>query len=224
MKYRSSSSDMRRTLSFAALVLAVGATVGGASVLSQYRSRLETAGNHLQDLVSTQALLIEEIAQFESRLGQGLAAGEARGSTVGRIAAAHRTFQGFGETGVFVLGEWVAGAITRHLVTGTLVDETPPAIPDAGELMAPMKAALAGNTGTLVGKDYRGMRVLAAFRPLDLAGRPMGLVAKMDLAEVRAPVLRSATRISLGVIGLTLGLSLLFHLLGQPLLLKREDW
>ena len=66
MKYRPSSSDTRRTLSFAALVLVVGAMVGGAAVLSQDRSRLEREGVHLQDLVSTQALLIEEIAQSDA--------------------------------------------------------------------------------------------------------------------------------------------------------------
>jgi len=52
------------------------------------------------------------------------------------------------------------------------------------------EAALAGQTGTQVFTDYRGVRVLGAFQPLNIIGRlHWGLVAKMDYDEAFAPVM-----------------------------------
>lgn len=50
----------------------------------------------------------------------------------------------------------------------------------------PMAHALAGEQGVRVLVDYRGRHVLAAFGPVGLSG--LGLVLKMDLTEVYAPV------------------------------------
>lgn len=73
----------------------------------------------------------------------------------------------------------------RHVPDGSLAT-----LPIDGASAEPMQRALAGLTGTMVGSDYRGETVLAAYRPLpDL---DLGLVAKIDVAEIRAPYVRTS--------------------------------
>lgn len=53
------------------------------------------------------------------------------------------------------------------------------------EVPIPMAHALAGRIGVESSIDYRGVRVLAAYGPIDATG--LGLVLRMDLSEIYAP-------------------------------------
>ena len=109
---------------------------------------------------------------------------------------------GLGRTGVVVLGRR-AGENIRYML-----------VPDAGtqsfELTSAqvpaMAAATAGQVGFQQTRDWRGVEVLAAYRPVGY--RDWGLVTKIDVVEAYAPVawLRRLFLI-IGIMVLVLGLS-----------------
>jgi len=55
--------------------------------------------------------------------------------------------------------------------------------------------ALAGESGTIVNPDYRGVDVLVSYGPLDVQGVPWAIMAKFDMAEVVAPATALRTRL-----------------------------
>lgn len=75
----------------------------------------------------------------------------------------------------------------------------------------PMTHALRGHTGTMVTRDYRAQNVVAAYGPVGESG--LGLVVKVDAAEVFAPIREQLL--------LAISLMLLFALGGTLLLRQR---
>ncbi|MBT7617513.1 MAG: PAS domain S-box protein, partial [Calditrichaeota bacterium] len=94
----------------------------------------------------------------------------------------------------------------------------PEKIPFHSILAEPMRLALSRKSGTIVGLDYRGERVLAAFEPVDVLN--LGIVAKIDLSELRAPFIKAA----LAAIGISILLiffgSFLFFTVTNPMIKK----
>ncbi len=84
-----------------------------------------------------------------------------------------------------------------------------------------MQRALSGESGTMLGLDYRGARVLAAYEPVPEIG--WGVVAKIDIAEIREPFLRAgelAGGIAVILIAIGVGLNLR---LASPLIQRIEE-
>ncbi|MEE8311828.1 MAG: response regulator [Candidatus Binatia bacterium] len=76
------------------------------------------------------------------------------------------------------------------------------------------RRALAGESGTLVLLDYRGIDVLSSFGPLDLPGLDWAILAEIDMAEVTAPAAALRNRILVigAFLALGIGLITLFFL------------
>lgn len=70
-----------------------------------------------------------------------------------------------------------------------------------------VRRALRGETGVDVTDDYRGVRVVSAYAPIDHAGRRWAVMAEIDRAEVLAPVRSARELLVLGGLG-ALGLCL----------------
>ena len=184
---------------FRSLILILAATtllVTVVTIISLYNTAFTQHRQRLVETVTSQARLIEAIARFDVASGDADHRDEWKAATLSQIIDAHRRFEGFGETGEFTLARIKSEQIEFVLSHRHYDLDTPRPVPFSGKWAAPMRRALLGESGTIVGLDYRGKQVLAAHEPVDLLD--LGLVAKIDLAEIRAPFIR-ASLISFGV-------------------------
>lgn len=95
----------------------------------------------------------------------------------------------FGHTGDVTLAAYKKGEIVYYYSQRNGTQETD-LIKFRSNLSEPMTKALAGESGVLRGNDYRGTSVLAAYLPINELG--LGLVAKIDIAEINLPFRRAA--------------------------------
>ena len=84
-----------------------------------------------------------------------------------------------------------------------------------------MTAALSGRSGTTIGRDYAGRRVLAAFEPVPHFG--LGLVAKIDMREINQSYLHAAMTAGLVSLATVLGAVLLFFRIGEPIIRRLRE-
>jgi hypothetical protein len=174
----------------------------------------------LTETVQSQARLIEAIARFGGQPVQERPS-DAREATLRQVIDAHNHYRGFGQSGEFTLAE-KQGDLMVYLLDHRHYDRgNPKPIPFDSKLGEPMRRALSGQSGTVVGLDYRGVRVLAAHEPVkDLN---LGIVAKIDLAEIRAPFVRTGLFSALiGIIVIVAGAAL-FIMVTEPLLRRLQE-
>jgi PAS domain S-box-containing protein len=171
------------------IMAAATLVVSAISIISLYLAAIDQHRLRLVEIVNSQARLIESIAKFDSQYSNDDYPQGARAATLDQVAAAHRQFEGFGETGEFTLarrdGEQIVFVLSRRHMQA----QTPQPIPFNGEWAEPMRHALSGNSGVLTGLDYRGVEVLAAYEPVSILD--LGLVAKIDTAEIRRPFIHA---------------------------------
>jgi hypothetical protein len=92
-------------------------------------------------------------------------------------------YSGLGETGENLIGQRVGDHIlflTPRRFEAKLPSQGPVSITKG--IALPMVHATAGQTGVIIGPDYRGMTTIAAYAPLGVQG--WGLVVKQDKTEV----------------------------------------
>ena len=161
------------------LLLVTGITIG---IL--YRAAFNEEKARLVETAQSQARLIEAVARYDVVHSAEFPGGSGA-ATLQQIEGAHREYEGFGETGEFALARREGDLIVfvlghRHAQVGR-----PEPVPFDSALAEPMRRALLGQSGTVVGLDYRAATVLAAYEPVEVLD--IGIVAKIDLEEVQAP-------------------------------------
>ena len=143
-------------------------------------------------------------------------------ATLSQIVDAHEHYEGFGETGEFALarrdGDFIV-FILRHRYG---VVEHPPPVAFDSELAEPMRLALKGLSGTVIGLDYRGETVLAAHEPVAVLN--LGIVMQIDLAEIRAPFIRSGLSAAAVALLVILAGTALFFRIGNPIIARLEAY
>lgn len=181
------------------LVMAfVAVSVAAISISILYQTAFEEERARLVESTKSEARLIEAAAHFNQerylKLDHGTVE-NAREATLSQVMEAHRKYQSLGTTGEYILAEFKADHIDILMRHRNDVVDRPEPIPLDSELALPMRKALAGESGSMVGIDYRGVKVLAAYEPIRTLN--IGLVTKINLAEIRAPFVKASLIVGL---------------------------
>lgn len=178
-----------------ALLLTGAMIVAAGTFGSLYLEALDRERDIVADSVRAHAQVLEHLlAEHSGQSLDSLGSHHFRGGDDVFHDAAHGQFLAAQRQGdeVLILS-WRSGPEDRLQSRGTM--ETLP---------EPMRRALAGESGTVIAADHRGVMVIAAFHPI--ADGDTGLVLQEDLAEFSAPFVRTAAIGVLGVLSL-LGLA-----------------
>jgi len=197
------------------LLLVTGITIG---IL--YHAAFNEEKARLVETAHSQARLIEAVARYDEAHSSGFPGGSGA-ATMRQVVDAHREYEGFGNTGEFTLARKEGDLIVFLLKHRHAQVEQPEPVPFDSDLAEPMRRALSGQSGVVVGLDYRGATVLAAYEPVKVLD--LGIVAKIDLAEVRRPFWRAgllAVGFSLLVVFATV---FLLVRVSNPLIVELED-
>lgn len=215
MKQR--ATPQRRTIFLAStLILAsIALAVVILCATVQYRQAFQRRREQLAGIVKVHARLIEVAnRQGEMKLKPNRSPSNCA-AMLSQIIDAHEHYPGFGRTGEIMLAQRREGRIVfllRH--RNSDVDELME-IPWDSENAQPMRYALSGRSGTLVGSDYRGNRVLAAYEPVQGIG--LGVVAKIDTRELLVPFVEAGIAIgTLAVLMIAVG-SFCFFRIADPM-------
>jgi len=200
-----------RLLLLSSIMATVAFSVTGIAILMLYAVSFEQAEEHLLETAQSHARLIGAVARYDqqttpddpefaalatiSQIREGL--GPLHGSV--EIAVARRDDGNI----VFLLQQ---ESLQRLEPTAVLFDSP---------LAEPMRRVLMGRTGTVVGLDHHDEMVLAAHAPVPLLG--LGIVVKMDLAEVRAPFIRARFIVAAIALAVVLLGTALFLRVGEPM-------
>jgi len=211
-------NERNRFFLLISIMVAASLIVAGITIKVLYDAAFSEERARLVETAQSQARLIEAIARFDKIHQQSQHPGpeEPEEATLNQIIDAHKNYVGFGKTGEFTLARLEGDNIIfvlnhRH---GGL--DKPKPIPFVSKLAQPMRQALLGKSGTLVGHDYRGETVLAAYEPVKELN--YGIVAKIDLSEIRAPFVR-ASAVALGfTVLVVLAGALSFHQITKPII------
>ncbi len=203
----------QRQMGYMVAIMSVAALlVGAISGFVSYAATLQTMREALREAVSIQGRFIEAVARFDEEHRGDRERG--REVTLEQVADAQRTMPPIGRTGEFLVGVRRDGRIE---FLGS--DQEP--VPRETDHAEPIRRALAGEAGTLIGPDYRGVTVLAAYR--HVPALDIGLVAKVDMAEVREPFVRVALIGGAATFGVILLGALLFIRFASPILRRLRE-
>ncbi|MDH3899666.1 MAG: PAS domain S-box protein, partial [Gammaproteobacteria bacterium] len=210
MLYESSSKDQKRILWVAiALMIAVSVIVLALTLWMLYRANFEQRVADLQAMVVAQVSVIDAVARFDRQHSDDVS-GASKAATLGQVIDGFSRLGGFGETGEFVLGQQRGDQIEFLSEFRFAESGAAKFVPLTTDRAAPMRRALGGEYGWMVGADYRGERVLAAFQPIKELD--LGLVAKLDMREVTAPFMKAAA--------IALGIAIIVVIIGGLLVLR----
>jgi len=212
--------DRRRFYYLTGLMALLAVSITAVSTFMFYDAYFEQQRSRFIELAQSQARLIEAIGHFDIAHSQTDHLDGALGATLSQIKEAHSRFEGFGETGEFVLAhissEKIALLSKRRHESQALVTT----INHNTLIAAPMLKALKGESGSMISSDYRGISVLAAYEHVDVFN--LGIVAKIDLAEIRAPFIQAGAMFSVIGIFLVFITSFLFFRIVNPLIQHLE--
>jgi len=202
---------------FVAVLLASG--IGGYIL---YQTSISETAERLTETAKSNARMIEAVAFFDETHSKEMHSGVSSfEGTLAQIKSAHERFR-FGHSGEFTLAknqDYEIVFLMRNYLAGMDVPE--PISFDQKDRAEPMRRALSGESGWMIGNDYRGVLVMAAYEPVKILN--LGLVAKIDLEEIRAPFIKAGMVMIALAILVSLGALRIFYQTSRQISGKFED-
>jgi PAS domain S-box-containing protein len=203
-------SDKQKAAALSVIVLTAAlCSLITLTICLLHRTAMRLEEQRLQEIVHSHAVLIEEFFHVREQFFKPDDKQHLE-TVLTTVFNAHLKEHCFGESGEFLIARQESGQIVFWPGQKHLSSALPPAVPLDSSLAEPMRRALSGQHGIMTGLDYRGKTVLAAYQWVPEMG--IGLVAKIDLAEVRRPLFKTAV-----IAG---GTALLLILAGSAVLLR----
>ena len=203
-------------LSLFVTMLLVCLVVSGSAITILYQTAFKEEQNRLKEHAESQANLMDAVARFDARHSTHDHPGGAMGASISQIKDAHEKFDSFGQSGEFLIGKLVGDEI-HFLFSHQRHHRSPLSpVPMNSSVAEPMRRALLGQNGTMVGPDYRNIMVLAAYH--SVKELQLGIVVKIDLAEIRAPYIHAGIQVFvIAIFAITLG-ALFFFRISNPII------
>ncbi len=194
------------------------------TIFWMYKTALEENKLRLMEIAQSQARHIETVNRFDeiSFSVQNRSKKEAWEYSLDQFKEAHKKYKGFGKTGEFTLAQKIDNKIVFLLSHRHSDLKNPKPVPFNSKLAAPMRNALNNKSGTIIGLDYRGELVVAAHEPVYTDIANFGIVAKIDLSEIRQPFINTGIAVLFLVIIAVIFGSFLFFRITDPILLKQK--
>jgi PAS domain S-box-containing protein len=210
----------KRVIFLIVIMVGLAASIGASAIFVIHHGGHERESLRLQDIVQSQARLLEAMARFD-QMYTLYPEGPEAASLQQFIASQHAIARhGLGETGEIALARREGDTIV-FLFRRESDSARPKAVPIDSGVAEPMRAALSGQSGTMIGKDYDGTPVLAAYEPVAVLN--LGLVAKIDRSEVRARLIKAAIPVFLTSLVAVLGAAGLCFWITQPVIRQLRD-
>ncbi|HEY9081488.1 PAS domain S-box protein [Magnetovibrio sp.] len=187
---RSTTTDqlLRRRIMLMSAVMVGGLVTATLSTLYlHYRATMGQVTQSLHETIASQVSMIESFAQLPLSPGVDVKSTDMRNAVISRLSLAKSRHAGLSE---ITIGEKSGDEIHFILRQRDWDRFSPMYVPLASDIAVPMRLALSGQRGTVVGLDYRNERVLAAYEYIDTLG--LGVVLKIDIADLQAPHIKMA--------------------------------
>lgn len=204
-------NQRRRLILLIINMITVSLAVAGVGIYVLYQTGFKQQQKRLEEIVKSQVSLIEAIADTN----------ETPESVLATITQAHENFEGYAETVDFDLGKRQGDYITFILQHLHHNSEQPKPVPWEEKIAEPMRLALSAKSGTTIALDYRGVLVLAAYEPIPNFN--WGIVAKIDMAEIRAPFIQAGIYTIIASLVVDILGAILFLKISNPLVRRLEE-
>lgn len=213
-----SLGDRKRLLVLLGIMAGVAMAVAMLSVWLLYQAAFNEQRKQLYHLVESEVQEMKNLAGHFKDMG--MSPETVREQVTKQISANHTNIEGFAETGELLIGRLKDDKIIYSFGLHKSGKHVKPPIPIDSQFATPMRRALEGHSGTVIGLDHRGVEVMAAYK--QIKPLKLGIVAKINIAELCAPFVRAGTISGAGAVLVILLGTILFRRISTPLVENME--
>jgi diguanylate cyclase len=206
------SRDSRRVLALILVMAVVALSVTTIAIVILYNSAIEEQEKRLSEIVQSHAQVAKAVAKRELAKSKS-SLDEAKAESISALLDGLVQLSGSIE---FTVGIRDGDNIEFLLRQRSSQRYEPAPISFSSPLAEPMRRALHSESGSVIGLDYRNEEVFAAYAPVEILD--LGVVAKIDMSEIRAPFIRAGIIVAGAAIVIIVFGVFVFHLVSNPII------